>query len=152
MLCVCLEFSDNSQIIWIYGRRIFWNICWRMSSLQNMHFPSSAMFSVLSVHFCQCKTCLKKIPCSSDVDLTFMLLIFLYCFFYPAISGLFCSKQPTKAWCVSLSLFLPCYCRLFYLLPCWNLMFTTFWCAIPANLFIAFPICVYITQTLFYHF
>lgn len=150
MLCVCLEFSDNSQIIWIYGRHIFWNICWRMSLLQTMHFPSNAMFPVLSVHFCQCKTCLKKDSLFIRCWLNFYAInVLLLLFFNLAVSGLFSSKQPTKACCVFLSLFLPCYCRLFYLLPCCNLMFTTFWYCISANFFIAFPVCVYITQTLY---
>lgn len=64
--CVCLELSGNSQIIRICERHIFGNTYWRTFSFQNMHFPSNAaracfgFFPVLSVHFCQCKACLKK--------------------------------------------------------------------------------------------
>lgn len=62
-----------------------------------------------SVYFCQCKMPLKKKKiCSSDVDSTFMLLMFVCCYFslLPLISS-FCSMQPTKYLISPLSLFSP---------------------------------------------
>lgn len=77
--CVCLELSGNSQIIRICERHIFGNTYWRTFSFQNMHFPSNAaracfgFFPVLSVHFCQCKACLKKKPLPAYGMLTQLL-------------------------------------------------------------------------------
>lgn len=90
--------------------------------LENFSFKTcisllTLFFPVLSVHFCQCELCLKKknkFPCASDIDSTFMRLMFLYFFFFfpllPLVSS-FSSTQPTKASHCSLS-FLPHYCRL----------------------------------------
>lgn len=133
--CVCLELSGNSQIIRICERHIFGNTYWRTFSFQNMHFPSNAaracfgFFPVLSVHFCQCKACLKKktTPCLSDVDSTFMLLIFFYCLFFvliSAVSGLFLEFLNTNH-LIHFCPFSPHYCKLFYPFPCWHLLLTT---------------------------
>lgn len=152
--CVCLELSGNSQEIQIYERHIFGNTYWRTFFFQNMLFPSSAVrvwfgfFPSSFSAFLPVKSMFLKnnTPCLWAVDSTFMLLIFFCHFFFSPlwslVSSLSC-PQITSSLSVHLS---PHYCKLFYLFPCWHLLFTTPW-HICANLFLAFLRCVYVTQT-----
>lgn len=88
----------------------FWKY-WRIFFL---HFPFKTHRAIFP-GFLQCifanAKCLKKKKkkiCSSDVDSTFMLLMFVCCYFslLPLISS-FCSMQPTKYLISPLSLFSP---------------------------------------------
>lgn len=149
--CVCLELSGNSQIIGIYGRHIFGNTYWRMFFSQNLHFPGNAVrawfdfFSSSLSAFLPVQKMLKRnIPCLSDVDSTFMLLIFFYClffFFWSPVSGPFLQFHKSPHPFLS-----PHYCKFFCLFPCWHLLLTTLWC-ICANLFFSFScLCLYSTD------
>lgn len=63
-----------------------------MSLLQNMHFPYNAILPSSTSTFSPMQSTFKRKKinsCSSDVDSTFMLFMFLYCFFYSAVSDLF---------------------------------------------------------------
>lgn len=90
------------------------------------------LFSRSECVFCQCISMFTKnhsllLRCWLNFFAINVLLLLFFFFFFILLSlvSSVCSTEPTKASHLSLPLFPLCYYRIFCLIPCWHLMFTT---------------------------